>query len=80
MVNPMVLFLSFCFGLIREVPRINRAIVSLAPERGANAAREGEPGLVGEGLVAESGDTPVSDVQAGGGFLGGFGHRVEVGR
>ena len=54
MVNPMVLFLSFCFGLVCVVSRIHRAVVSPAPEHGANAAREGEPGGVGEGRVAES--------------------------
>ena len=30
--------------MVREVPRIHRAVVSLTLERGAYAAREGEPG------------------------------------
>jgi hypothetical protein len=60
----VVVFLSLWF--ISVVPRIDRAFVSLAPERGAGAAGEGKPGLIRELLVVEFGNPPVAELDAGG--------------
>ena len=71
MVNPLVCFPFYCFFLlfVRVTPRINRAVISLAPERGTSAAREGEPGLIRESLVLEFQHPPVAEVNPGGWLL-----------
>ena len=58
-------FLLFFLLFVRVIPRINRPLISLAPERGASAAGEGEPGLIREFLVLEFQYPSVAEVNTG---------------